>query len=135
MPNSNDCKVIAVVPDLFFAAKIGETARQLGVAVAFAASEQAVLEKVSLGPSLVIVDLGAASVGPVQLITRLKTDPAWRSARIVGFVNHERSDLIEQARAAHCDEVLTRGAFVKSLPAMLTATGSSASGKQSIAAD
>jgi CheY-like chemotaxis protein len=122
MAIENAGTVVAGVPDLFFAAKIGETARQLGVAVEFASSGQAVLEKASRAPVLVILDLGAAILEPIGLIAKLKADPALRTARVVGFVNHERTDLIEQARQAGCDEVLTRGAFTKGLPEMLAAT-------------
>ena len=35
------------------------------------------------------------------------------------FVNHECTDLIEEAKQAGCDEVLTRGAFSQSLPELL----------------
>jgi hypothetical protein len=38
-------------------------------------------------------------------------------------VNHERTDLIEQAKQAGCDEILTRGAFTKGLAGILTAAG------------
>lgn len=124
MAVENGSRVVAGVPDLFFAAKIGETARQLGVVVEFASSGQAVLEKASRSPALVILDLGAAALEPIGLIAKLKTDPALRTARVVGFVNHERTDLIDQARQAGCDEVLTRGAFTKGLPAMLTEAAS-----------
>jgi CheY-like chemotaxis protein len=124
MAGENGSRVVAGVPDLFFASKIGETARQLGVAVEFASSRQAVLEKASRAPALVILDLGAGTLEPIGLIAKLKADPALRTARIVGFVNHERTDLIEQAREAGCDEVLTRGAFTKGLPGMLAAAGS-----------
>ncbi len=122
MPDEKAGTIVAGVPDLFFAAKIGETARQLGVTVEFASSAEAVLEKASRSPSLVILDLGAAPLQPLGLIAKLKTDPALRAARVVGFVNHERSDLMEQARQVGCDEVLTRGAFTKGLPAILGAT-------------
>lgn len=125
MTGRNGNKVVAGVPDLFFAAKIGETARHLGVTVEFASSGQAVLEKASNNaPALVILDLGAAGLDPIGVIARLKADPTLRDARIVGFVNHERVDLIDQARQAGCDEVLTRGAFTKGLPDMLAAAGS-----------
>lgn len=119
MAVENQRRVVAGVPDLFFASKIGETARQLGVAVEFASSGQALLEKASPAPSLVILDLGAASLDPISLITQLKANPALGSARVVGFVNHERTDLVEQARQAGCDQVLTRGAFAKDLPSLL----------------
>ena len=120
MAEENRYRVVAGVPDLFFAAKIGETARQLGVAVEFASSGQIVLEKASGTPSLVILDLGAAALDPIGLIAQLKADPALKSSRVVGFVNHERTDLVEQAREAGCDQVLTRGAFAKDLPGLLT---------------
>jgi CheY-like chemotaxis protein len=124
MPDQNGRKVVAGVPDLFFAAKIGETARQLGVAVEFASSGQAILEKASRAPALVILDLGAAGLDPIGLIAQLRADPGMRSSRVIGFANHERTDLIEQARQAGCHEVLTRGAFTKGLPDLLAAAGS-----------
>lgn len=124
MTGRNGNKIVAGVPDLFFAAKIGETARHLGVTVEFASSGQAVLERASNAPALVILDLGAAGLDPIGVIARLKADPALRDTRIVGFVNHERVDLIDQARQAGCDEVLTRGAFTKGLPDMLASAGS-----------
>lgn len=122
MAEENHPRVVAGVPDLFFASKIGETARQLGVAVEFASSGQVLLEKASTGPSLVILDLGAASLDPIGLIARLKANPTPENARVVGFANHERTDLIEQAREAGCDQVLTRGAFAKDLPGLLSET-------------
>lgn len=118
-------RVVAGVPDLFFAARIGETARQMGVAIEFASSGQAVLEKAAGAASLVILDLGAAALDPIKLIAQLKAGPALEKARVVGFVNHERTDLIEQAREAGCDQVLTRGAFTKDLPALLAGATSS----------
>jgi CheY-like chemotaxis protein len=118
MTTENGCKVVAGVPDLFFAAKIGETARQLGVAIEFASSGPALLEKASGAPALILLDLGAAALDPIELIAQLKADSGG-NARVVGFVNHERTDLIEQAREAGCDQVLTRGAFAKDLPAIL----------------
>jgi CheY-like chemotaxis protein len=124
MSGRNGNKVLAGVPDLFFAAKIAETARHLGVTIEFASSGQAVLEKASNAPVLVILDLGAAGLDPIGVIAKLKADPALRDARVVGFVNHERVDLIDQARQAGCDEVLTRGAFTKGLPDMLASAGS-----------
>jgi CheY-like chemotaxis protein len=127
MTGDQPCRVVAGVPDLFFAARIGETARQLGVTIEFASSGAAVLEKASGAPSLVILDLGAAALDPIKLIAQLKADPGPDTVRVVGFVNHERTDLIEQAREAGCDQVLTRGAFTKDLPGLLTGATSSRS--------
>jgi CheY-like chemotaxis protein len=70
-------------------------------------------------PSLVILDLGQKSIDAVQVITRLRAEPALRDVPVVGFANHERSDLMEAARQAGCDEVLTRGAFSSGLADLL----------------
>jgi CheY-like chemotaxis protein len=124
MAVENAYKIVAGVPDLFFATRIAETARQLGVSIVFATSGQAIVDKASGGPALVILDLAAAPLDPIGLIAKLKADSGARPARVIGFVNHERTDLIEQARQAGCDEVLTRGAFTKSLPDLLAAAAS-----------
>jgi CheY-like chemotaxis protein len=120
MAEMNGKRVLAGVPDLFFASKISETARQLGLSVEFASSHKALVDKALTEPGLIILDLAAAPLDPVGLIGRMKADPALQAARIVAFANHERTDLIEQARAAGCDEVLTRGAFTKNLAGILT---------------
>jgi CheY-like chemotaxis protein len=126
METANNRKVIAGVPDLFFAAKIGETARQLGVTVEFASSEPVLAQKLLAGPALLILDLAASALRPIETIAWLKTEPRTSLARIIGFVNHERTDLIEQAREAGCDRILTRGAFAKELPELLRAVAQSA---------
>ena len=40
MENNNQHRVLAIVPDLFFAAKINETAKHVGASVEFARSER-----------------------------------------------------------------------------------------------
>ena len=112
-------RVIAGVSDLFFSSKISATAKQVGARVEFVNSPQALLEKAASETALVILDLGQASLDPVSLIGKLKANPASAAVAVVGFVNHERTDLIEGARQAGCDQVLTRGAFSTSLPELL----------------
>ncbi len=108
-----------MVPDLFFAAKISGTAKQVGVALEFATSEQDLLTKSRDAASLIILDLNAGGLDPVALIGRLKADPNSGRTPLVGFVRHEMSELIEATRAAGCDQVLTRNAFSKDLPKIL----------------
>lgn len=112
-------RAVAAVPDLFFQSKISGTANQLGVTVRFAQTKEALLAQAADGARLVLVDLAAAGLEPVDLIARLKADPATRELPVVAFANHERSDLMEAARAAGCDEVLTRGAFSQGLADIL----------------
>lgn len=112
-------KILAGVSDIFFASKISATAKLLGVSVEFAGSREAILAGASSPPALIILDLDQKSLDPVALIGELKGDPAMGPVPVVAFANHTRTDLIEGARQAGCDEVLTRGAFSSALPQML----------------
>ncbi len=116
---NDGAKVVAIVPDLFFAAKISGTAKQVGTTLEFANSEQDLLTKSRDCAALIILDLNANGFDPVSLIGKLKADPATSRTPLVGFVQHEMSELIEAARTAGCDQVLTRNAFSKGLPEIL----------------
>ena len=116
---NDGAKIVAVVPDLFFAAKISGTAKQVGATLEFANSEQELLAKGRDAACLIILDLNASRFDPVSLIGRLKADPDTARTPLVGFVRHEMSELIEAARTAGCDQVLTRNAFSKDLPEIL----------------
>jgi hypothetical protein len=41
--------------------------------------------------------------------------------RTVGFVEHERTDVMEAARAKGCTEVMAKGQFANALPKLLAA--------------
>ncbi len=108
--------IVAGVPDLFFSTKISETARHLGVQMVFAQTAEALEARAASGVDLVVLDLGASQLDPVALIGRLK---AAGKTPVVAFANHEHGELMAQARAAGCDQVMTRGAFSSGLPAIL----------------
>ena len=60
-------RIFAFVDDLFFLAKIQETARKLNVKVQFVKSEKEVLDSIAeseQAPSLIIMDLNNSSVKP-----------------------------------------------------------------------
>jgi CheY-like chemotaxis protein len=68
-----------------------------------------------------IVDLDKES-DAIDLIRRLRDQratPAQREIRIVAFGPHVRRDLLQQAREAGADEVLTRGTFDHGLDVIL----------------
>ena len=112
-------KVVAVVPDLFFAAKIGETARQVGAEIDFVRSAAELLLRAQSKPALIVMDLNAEGLDAVATIGRLKADAVAASLPLVGFVRHEMSALINSARRAGCERVLSRNAFAKHLPEIL----------------
>jgi len=111
--------IVAVVEDLFFAAKIGETARRAGVAVAIVTTEEALLKHVAEKPRLVIIDLNLNALQPLPLITRLKSHPDLQRTSVLGFVSHVQGDLKLEAQKAGCDVVLARSSFSQNLPLIL----------------
>ena len=109
-------EVVYFVRDMLFTSKIREVARQLGVTVQGAQTPAALLESAS-GARLVIVDLRLE--GALEALAGLAADPARAGLRSVGFVDHERKDVMEAATARGCDEVLTKGQFARELPRLL----------------
>ncbi len=115
--------VIAVVDDLFFASKIRGTAEQLGVSVSFPRSADALTEAALLDPpALIICDLHATRIDPIELAKRLKADERLRSIRLLGFFSHVQTDLQHYAEKAGFDHVMPRSAFTKHLPDILSGT-------------
>ncbi len=115
--DSKTCKrVLAAIPDLFFGSKVSGAAGQLGVQVKFASSRQALLDGARLQPDLVIVDLDAQQVDPLGAIREIRSAS---DLRLIAFASHVHGARLEEARAAGCDEVLTKGSLSASLPALL----------------
>jgi|ERR1043166_1380965 CheY-like chemotaxis protein len=107
-------KVIAAIPDLFFRAKVLETAKALAVDVEVARDADEVVQKIRAEkPQLILLDLQAAALQPFEMLQSLQGIP------VVGFLAHEQVDLRAKALAAGCGEVLTKGQFSASLPAIL----------------
>jgi CheY-like chemotaxis protein len=119
MKPNNKRQILAVVDDLFFATKIGETAKRAGVNVAFATTEEAVLQFAAQRPSLIIVDLNLNAAKPLPLIAKLKNHPDLKGTSILAFVSHVQGELKQKAQKAGCDMVLARSSFSQNLPQIL----------------
>lgn len=112
--------VVAGVDDLFFGAKIHETARHLGVPlVVVGASGDVVTAVREHRPTLVILDLQADACRPLEAIRAIKSDPEMRGTPIVGYYAHVRPEQKAAAAEAGCDEVLPRSALSARLPDLL----------------
>ncbi len=117
-------EVIALVDDIFFQAKMQETARRVGVDLKTVASGDALLAEASSGaPVLIIVDLNARQ-GPLEAIERLQV--AGNQRPVIAFLSHVQTELAERARAAGCHDVMPRSKFTQNLAAILSRTKSSA---------
>ena len=112
-------RVLAVVSDLFFMAKIGEAAKHAGIPVEFVTAEKEVLEKAKTAPLVIILDLNLDAVHPLRLIGKLKASPELKSIRLIGYLSHVQAELKQKAQEAGCDMVMPRSAFSMNLPVIL----------------
>ena len=113
-------RVLAAVPDMFFAAKIRGTAEQLNVTVDFARSADALFDAAKTDvPALIILDLQAERLDPCALAARLKADDQLRGVPTVGFSSHVEAELQRRAKEAGVDYVMPRSAFTRRLPEIL----------------
>jgi hypothetical protein len=120
-------KIYFFIEDLFFIAKIRETARKLGVKVDFVKNDKDSVAALVSGevddlPGLIVFDLNNANAKPLTLIPKLKTKLK-KHTSIIGFLSHLQGDLKAKAVEAGCDTVMPRAAFSQNLPNLLRRYG------------
>ncbi|HEY0759686.1 MAG TPA: response regulator [Acidisarcina sp.] len=120
-------RIYCFIEDLFFLAKIQETARKLGVKVGFIKGDKESVAKLidspeDARPSLIVFDLNNAAVKPLTLIPKLKSKLK-RGTSVIGFLSHLQGDLKVKALEAGCDMVMPRSAFSQNLPNLLRRHG------------
>lgn len=110
-------QALALVDDLFFIAKMQETARQVrvelrtvstGAALVQAAAEAAV--------KLIIVDLNART-GSIEALEALKNTANVKPT--IAFLSHAQTELAERAKALGCAQVMPRSKFSQNLADIL----------------
>ncbi len=130
---------IALIDDLFFLAKVHETAKHTGVTLETAATGEQLLKAAAASPAaLIVVDLNARQ-GALDAVERLcasngasngeSNGAANREVllpngqgnprRVIAFLSHVQTDLAERARAAGCTEVMPRSKFTQNLAEIL----------------
>jgi hypothetical protein len=121
-------RIFCFIEDMFFLAKIQETARKLGIKVEFVkgADKDAVARLIDLPeaerPRLLVFDLNNLNAKPISLIPKFKAKMK-KATSIVGFLNHLQGELKARAIEAGCDTVMPRSAFSQSLPNLLRRYG------------
>jgi CheY-like chemotaxis protein len=123
---NGNSRIFAFIEDLFFLAKIQETARKLNVKVEFVKTDKDLMERMQQNgeekPSLIIFDLNNANAKPLTLIPKLKSKLK-KGTSIIGFLSHVQGDLKQKAHEVGCDMVLPRSAFSQNLPQLLRRHG------------
>jgi CheY-like chemotaxis protein len=128
-PEGAPTRIFCFIEDLFFVAKINETAKKLGVKVEFAKTPEPVLERgeddvpEEERPALVIMDLNNNNIKPLTLAPKIRAKFK-KTISIVGFLNHLQGDLKLKAQEAGFDMVVPRSAFSQNLPNMIRRYGS-----------
>src|SRR5262245_12293682 len=113
--------IIAAVDDMFFAAKIRSTAGLAERRIEFVKSIEQLMEQVRKEPPfLVIVDLNSSRVSPIELISKLKSEPSLKAVPAIGFLSHVQVALKQQAEQAGYDFVLPRSIFTQRLAEILS---------------
>jgi len=110
--------VAYVVRDLLFVSKIREVAEPLGVPLT-PVRDVETLPGAARGARLVVLDLGLPQA--LRALELLAADPDTAAIPTVGFVGHERLDVMETARALGCGQVMAKGEFAAKLPGLLRA--------------
>jgi len=110
MPDTH-ATVAALTADLMFAARIRGTAPQARAVQSLAK----LLEVVDEATELVLVDLQAREA--IEAVERVRE--AAPRAQVIAFGPHVAEDSLEAARTAGADVVMTRGAFVRELGALV----------------
>lgn len=118
MPNQEPKRVLAVVNDLFFSVKLSEAAKRAGLALEFVKDPGQVLDKAKTRPQLIVFDLNFDSAAPVELIGKLKGDPATKPISLIGYLSHLQGELKQEAQQAGCDMVMARSAFSQNMLAI-----------------
>jgi hypothetical protein len=126
IPEGAQTHIYFFIEELFFQAKIQESAKKLGVKVSFIKNEKDAVAALTDGeenkPALIVFDLNNVNAKPLTLIPKLKTKLK-RSASIIGFLSHLQGDLKAKAVEAGCDVVMPRAAFSQNLPNLLRRYG------------
>jgi hypothetical protein len=120
-------RIFCFIEDLFFMAKIQETARKLGVKVEFVKGDKEAVARLTgiaedERPGLLVFDLNNVNAKPLTLIPKFKTKFK-KATSIVGFLSHLQGDLKLKAVEAGCDSVMPRSAFSQTLPNLLRRYG------------
>jgi DNA-binding NtrC family response regulator len=110
-------QVVALIDDLFFQAKLIETAKKVGIDLRTCATPDALAAEIAKdAPRLVVIDLNAQS-NPLEAIQRVRT--SGHEIPLIGFLSHVQLDLAERARAAGCANVMPRSKFTQNMATIL----------------
>ncbi|ASS74445.1 hypothetical protein CIG75_05210 [Tumebacillus algifaecis] len=107
--------VLAWVDNLMFSVRIGEVASALGGHVILVSSNEEIIEKLDIYPSLVILDLTAVTEGWQKTVAQARET----GVPVLAYGPHVDVDARQAAEEAGCDEVVANSKLRIDLPNLL----------------
>jgi DNA-binding NarL/FixJ family response regulator len=109
--------VLVAIHDMMFSSKV--TASLGGKKVNWLKRGSNVANEVAaMKPDVLLIDLAAPALDSVNAIKAIKEGDS-KGTVIIGYIDHTREDIMTAARAAGCDQVLSKGEFARRLPEFL----------------
>ena len=117
--NTQEKAILALVNDLYFAAKIGDTAKYLGHPIAFTGNGPDFFNTLARArPALIIADLTIGGVDIAAVLRELKEDPQQAAIPVLGYTTHadwKRTGPLHDK----CSKVVTKDTLSHSLPDLI----------------
>jgi CheY-like chemotaxis protein len=111
--------ILALVTDLFFTLKIGDTAKSVGVPIQFAASAEEFFDGFrKTRPALVIADLTLGGVDLAALFEQLAADAHRVTVPILGYTTHADWKRTEPLHD-RCTKVVTKDTLSRRLAELM----------------
>jgi DNA-binding NarL/FixJ family response regulator len=111
-------RVFHLTTDLLLSSQAAAIAKQRGVEYSHGRDLHSVfIDDASQAVDLVLWDLGCLGEPLAEAVARLKAQSP--APRIVAYGPHVHEERLAAARAAGCDEVLSRGQFTRELPRLI----------------
>jgi len=110
--------VLLAVHDLFFTAKLEALLRQAGHTPQKGGSDPLTATQ-SAPPDLLIVDLNATHLDPLDLLRRWKAEPATTGVPVLAYTNHANADGMRQAMEFGAEKVVARSEIASHLPGLV----------------
>lgn len=108
--------VILGIPDLLFESRVNAIARKHGIAAIPTFTPHDLLSKAhGEQASILLIDLDAEQLAPLETITLLKNDEHTASIAIIGFIPKPDMERHKAAEAAGCQLVFSRSELLLSL--------------------
>ncbi len=112
--------VLLAVNDLFFTAKLEALLRQAGHTPQKGGGSDALLASATAAPpDLLIVDLNASHLDPLDLLRRWKAGETTAALPVLAYTNHTNVDGMRQAMELGAEKVVARSEIAAHLPGLV----------------